>query len=86
MSALFSFQSLLVVACLIICTCTYIRANMPTLLDKNKKGYVNSAVLGGLTVSTVGFSQPLFEIHNVNNLLNNCQNPFPIVIKLLIIY
>ena len=39
-SAIFSFQSLLVVACLMICTCTYIRQHMPSLLDKNKKGSV----------------------------------------------
>lgn len=39
-SAIFNFQSLLTVILLLICTCAYIRALMPTLLDKNKTGSV----------------------------------------------
>ncbi|CCA70139.1 hypothetical protein PIIN_04078 [Serendipita indica DSM 11827] len=39
MSALFSFQSLLLVLILLICTCTYIRGVMPRLLDANKEGF-----------------------------------------------
>jgi len=39
-SAIFNFQSLLTVILLLICTCAYIRALTPTLLDKNKTGYV----------------------------------------------
>ena len=39
-SALFNFQSLLLVILLTICTCTYVRAAAPTLVDRNKKGYV----------------------------------------------
>ena len=38
MSALFNFQSLLAVILLLICTCTYIRAAWPSLLDKHKTG------------------------------------------------
>ncbi|GAA95321.1 uncharacterized protein L969DRAFT_92418 [Mixia osmundae IAM 14324] len=38
MSALFNFQSLLLVILLIICTCTYARATVPTLVDRNKEG------------------------------------------------
>lgn len=37
-SALFNFQSLLVVIILTICTCAYIHAQMPSLLDGHKKG------------------------------------------------
>lgn len=37
-TALFNFQSLLLVVLLTICTCTYIRAAAPTLVDRNKKG------------------------------------------------
>lgn len=37
-SALFNFQSLLLVILLLICTCTYVRATMPTLIDRNKEG------------------------------------------------
>lgn len=38
-SAIFNFQSLLTVILLLICTCAYIRAMAPSLLDKNKTGY-----------------------------------------------
>ncbi|KTF71867.1 hypothetical protein cypCar_00046372 [Cyprinus carpio] len=38
MSAIFNFQSLLTVILLLICTCAYIRALAPNLLDKNKTG------------------------------------------------
>ncbi|SHO76777.1 Essential protein suggested to function early in the secretory pathway [Malassezia sympodialis ATCC 42132] len=38
MSALFHFQSLLLVVLLLICTCTYVRAAAPALVDRNKKG------------------------------------------------
>uniref|UniRef100_A0AAZ3P9I9 Protein kish n=1 Tax=Oncorhynchus tshawytscha TaxID=74940 RepID=A0AAZ3P9I9_ONCTS len=37
-SAIFNFQSLLTVILLLICTCAYIRALAPSLLDKNKSG------------------------------------------------
>lgn len=37
-SALFNFQSLLLVIILMICTCTYIRAIAPSLIDRNKQG------------------------------------------------
>ncbi|KAF0033762.1 hypothetical protein F2P81_013828 [Scophthalmus maximus] len=38
LSAIFNFQSLLTVILLLICTCAYIRALAPSLLDKNKTG------------------------------------------------
>ncbi|KAH7887121.1 kish-A-like protein [Phlebopus sp. FC_14] len=38
MSALFNFQSLLLVILLLICTCTYVRAVTPRLIDRNKEG------------------------------------------------
>lgn len=38
-SAIFNFQSLLTVILLLICTCAYIRAMAPSLLDRNKTGY-----------------------------------------------
>uniref|UniRef100_A0A665TB81 Protein kish n=1 Tax=Echeneis naucrates TaxID=173247 RepID=A0A665TB81_ECHNA len=37
-SAIFNFQSLLTVILLLICTCAYVRALAPSLLDKNKTG------------------------------------------------
>ncbi|KAJ1304871.1 hypothetical protein OPQ81_006005 [Rhizoctonia solani] len=40
MSALFNFQSLLLVVLLLICTCTYVRAVAPGLIDRNKQGFV----------------------------------------------
>jgi hypothetical protein len=39
-SALFNFQSLLLVILLMICTCTYVRGVAPRLVDRNKAGYV----------------------------------------------
>ncbi|KAI0704414.1 hypothetical protein C8T65DRAFT_810279 [Cerioporus squamosus] len=38
-SALFNFQSLLLVILLLICTCTYVRAVAPRLIDRNKEGF-----------------------------------------------
>ncbi|KZP16462.1 DUF1242-domain-containing protein, partial [Athelia psychrophila] len=38
-SALFHFQSLLLVILLLICTCTYARAVAPRLVDRNKEGF-----------------------------------------------
>ncbi|KAA1476432.1 DUF1242-domain-containing protein [Dentipellis sp. KUC8613] len=40
MSALFNFESLLLVILLLICTCTYIRAVAPGLIDRNKEGFL----------------------------------------------
>ncbi|CAB1318746.1 unnamed protein product [Coregonus sp. 'balchen'] len=37
-SAIFNFQSLLTVILLLVCTCAYLRAMAPSLLDKNKTG------------------------------------------------
>ncbi|KAI9004140.1 hypothetical protein BC832DRAFT_531834, partial [Gaertneriomyces semiglobifer] len=39
-SSFFHFQSLLLVILLTICTCTYIRAQFPSILDKNKSGFL----------------------------------------------
>lgn len=47
MSAIFNFQSLLIVVLLLICTCAYIRALYPSLLDRNRTGYVGAAKAGG---------------------------------------
>ncbi|EEB15992.1 conserved hypothetical protein, partial [Pediculus humanus corporis] len=41
-SALFNFQSLLTVILLLICTCTYLRAIVPSLLDRNKVGFMGT--------------------------------------------
>ncbi|GES65170.1 DUF1242-domain-containing protein [Aspergillus terreus] len=40
MSALFNFQSLLLVFLLIICTSTYAHSIMPGIMDRNQHGYV----------------------------------------------
>ncbi|KIO32459.1 hypothetical protein M407DRAFT_66549, partial [Tulasnella calospora MUT 4182] len=37
-SALFNFESLLLVLLLMICTCSYVRAVAPGLVDRNKEG------------------------------------------------
>ncbi|GAA5890355.1 hypothetical protein JCM8208_002790 [Rhodotorula glutinis] len=40
MTALFNFESLLLVILLIICTCTYARGTAPGLVDRNKNGFL----------------------------------------------
>ncbi|KAJ1910811.1 hypothetical protein IWQ60_003105 [Tieghemiomyces parasiticus] len=40
MSALFNFQSLLLVILLLICTCTYVRGQFPYIVDRNKQGFL----------------------------------------------
>ncbi len=48
-SAIFNFQALLIVILLTICTCAYLRANFPSIIDRNKTGYcwgVGVTVLG----------------------------------------
>lgn len=42
MSALFNFQSLLVVILLLICTCAYVRAIVPNIIDRNKVGLLGT--------------------------------------------
>ncbi|KAK3314733.1 DUF1242-domain-containing protein, partial [Apodospora peruviana] len=37
-SALFNLESLLLVILLLICTCTYVHAIFPAILDRNKVG------------------------------------------------
>ncbi|KAI1813057.1 hypothetical protein GGS20DRAFT_586912 [Poronia punctata] len=39
-SALFNFQSLLLVILLLICTSAYVHSLFPTILDRNKQGCV----------------------------------------------
>ncbi|KAF3088379.1 hypothetical protein TWF569_011469 [Orbilia oligospora] len=39
MSALFNFQSLLLVILLFICTCAYTRSVFPTIVDRHKHGF-----------------------------------------------
>ncbi|MCJ1475300.1 hypothetical protein MMC13_003962 [Lambiella insularis] len=42
MSALFNFQSLLLVILLLICTSAYVHNVVPGYMDRNKDGYVAS--------------------------------------------
>ncbi|KAI8617584.1 hypothetical protein BC830DRAFT_1062318 [Chytriomyces sp. MP71] len=42
MTAIFKFDGLLLILLLLICTSTYIRAQFPTLLDKNKHGFLGA--------------------------------------------
>ncbi len=38
MTAVFSFQGLLIVFVLLVCTCAYLRAFYPAMLDRSKTG------------------------------------------------
>ncbi|KAI9203454.1 uncharacterized protein BJ171DRAFT_509693 [Polychytrium aggregatum] len=38
MSAIFHFESLLLVILLLICTCSYIKAQFPSIMDRNRTG------------------------------------------------
>ncbi|KAJ9137020.1 hypothetical protein NKR19_g8334 [Coniochaeta hoffmannii] len=40
MSALFNFQSLLLVILLLICTSAYVHQMFPAILDRNKNGFM----------------------------------------------
>ncbi|XP_016949422.2 protein kish [Drosophila biarmipes] len=42
MSALFNFQSLLSVILLLICTCAYLRSLFPSIIDRNKTGFLGT--------------------------------------------
>ncbi|EEA05232.1 uncharacterized protein CMU_043060 [Cryptosporidium muris RN66] len=48
MSALFNFQSMLVVVLLCICTCSYLRPKIPSLIDNKKAGFLG--ILGKMAV------------------------------------
>ncbi len=39
-TALFNFQSLLLVLLLVICTSTYAHATFPKMMDRNREGWV----------------------------------------------
>ncbi|WFD32204.1 putative ankyrin-repeat protein [Malassezia sp. CBS 17886] len=56
MTALFNFQSLLLVILLTICTCTYVRAAGPAIIDRNKSGvfgiFFKSARIGHAGLAT----------------------------------
>ncbi|KAH9239758.1 hypothetical protein K456DRAFT_976211 [Colletotrichum gloeosporioides 23] len=40
MTALFNFQSLLLVILLLVCTCAYIHQLIPAMMDRNKDGFM----------------------------------------------
>lgn len=44
-TAIFNFESLLLVILLVICTCTYARATAPGLVDRNREGSVTTLSL-----------------------------------------
>ncbi|KAK7948506.1 uncharacterized protein PG986_009392 [Apiospora aurea] len=43
MSALFNFQSLLLVIILFICTCTYLHGFFPGFMDRHRQGFMGIA-------------------------------------------
>jgi hypothetical protein len=73
-SALFNFQSLLLVILLLICTCTYIRAVAPRLIDSNKQGYVSSAFLCNAALSPFLLLPPNACTAS-GNFSNSCAHP-----------
>ncbi|KAI0555765.1 hypothetical protein F4679DRAFT_4980 [Xylaria curta] len=56
MSALFNFQSLLLVILLLICTSAYVHNLFPTILDRNKQGSPWLSAPRYLVAFTVGFT------------------------------
>ncbi|GMK55141.1 hypothetical protein CspeluHIS016_0201970 [Cutaneotrichosporon spelunceum] len=40
MSALFNFQSLLLAFLLLVCTCTYVRGAAPSIVDREREGFL----------------------------------------------
>jgi len=55
-SALFNFQSLLLVIILMICTCTYVRAVAPGIVDRNKQGWARLQLVSQRVFSIVPFA------------------------------
>uniref|UniRef100_A0A286ZMY0 Protein kish n=1 Tax=Sus scrofa TaxID=9823 RepID=A0A286ZMY0_PIG len=55
LSAVFTFQSLLTVILLLICTCAYIRSLAPSLLDRNKTGRLGMFWKRAIEVQSVLF-------------------------------
>ncbi|KAK1976717.1 hypothetical protein LZ30DRAFT_602912 [Colletotrichum cereale] len=39
-TALFNFQSLLLVILLLVCTCAYVHQLIPAIMDRNKDGFI----------------------------------------------
>eukprot|EP00842_Homolaphlyctis_polyrhiza_P001579 jgi/Hompol1/2421/HPOL_005941-RA len=39
-TAIFNFQSILQIVLLVICSCTYVHSQFPSLLDKNRSGFL----------------------------------------------
>lgn len=70
-SALFNFQSLLVVIVLVICTCTYLHAQIPSLLDARKKGlsgtFWKAARIGERLSPWVSASCLILGVYNLFN-------------------
>ncbi|KAE9390060.1 DUF1242-domain-containing protein [Gymnopus androsaceus JB14] len=67
MSALFNFQSLLLVILLMICTCTYVRAVAPRLVDRNKEGFLGLFFMAArIAVITIRCSSMHFNGRNTS--------------------
>ncbi|KAH9496207.1 hypothetical protein Btru_010500 [Bulinus truncatus] len=75
MSALFNFQSLLTVVLLMICTCAYLRAIAPSLMDRNKTGLVVSPRLTRIFSSFTKISFLIIFISQTSgHILEICTN------------
>uniref|UniRef100_A0AC34QK01 DNA/RNA-binding protein Alba-like domain-containing protein n=1 Tax=Panagrolaimus sp. JU765 TaxID=591449 RepID=A0AC34QK01_9BILA len=68
LSALFNLQSLLIVLLLLICTCTYLRAVVPRIIDRQKEG------IGGIfwKCARIGERLSLWCYCFFNMTSNNC--------------
>jgi len=75
-SALFNFQALLLVILLVICTCTYVRAVTPSLVDRNKRGSVHyNPDLANLSNSIFIFPHCPASPASFSNLLESVSKP-----------
>ena len=61
-SAIFNFQSLLVVILLLICTCTYFRSMFPRVIDTYKNGYADISIqcMEFNSLTTIGYLLEVF--------------------------
>lgn len=62
-SALFNFESLLLVIILLICTCAYVKAQLPSLMDRNKTGYQSCGGISGYIRITFMVACTLYKKH-----------------------
>ncbi|KFY63699.1 hypothetical protein V496_03766 [Pseudogymnoascus sp. VKM F-4515 (FW-2607)] len=64
MTALFNFQSLLLVFLLLVCTSAYAHQLFPGIMDRNKNGALFSLATKATTIKNIGVWEFTWEIYH----------------------